>query len=195
MTKRIFTIITLILGIITGSMANLTTKIVPQSVVYDTNENVKVLLNTNDVSTLSVSGKSVLPLHYDEATHLFYSSPTLSMSDLKVDTGNNNYIGLSANAHLDTNVDNTVPMIEFVVDGDDEINQALKCLLLVDNTYYLLDTENNSIVLDNVPLTKNNDVMLVFKVFYELEETTIDMMNNATGSNIEIQIYAYTKGE
>lgn len=196
MTRKLFQIVIVLLGLITTSLATLTGTIVPTRVEYVTNQDVKIdLLNVsgNAVSTLSMPSKSVLPLHYD---NVFYFSPTLSMDDLSTDNSNkqlsDNKIVVTQNMKLDKETDNAYLEVEFVVKGNDAINDSLRCLIVRGTEKHLLNP--NERILTDIKLT-TSPIPVEFTVFYELdcESTTIDNINNAEGADITLNLYVNVK--
>lgn len=196
MTRKLFQIVIVLLGLISTSLATLTGSIVPTRVEYVTNQDVKIdLLNTsgNAVSTLSMPNKSVLPLHYDNK---FYFSPTLSMDDLSTDNTNkeltDNKINAVQNIRLDKETDNAYLEVEFVVKGNDAINESLRCLIVRGTEKHLL--KPNEKISTDIKLS-TSPIPIEYTVFYELdcESTTIENINNAEGADIEIKLYVNVK--
>lgn len=196
MTRKLFQIVIVLLGLISTSLATLTGTIVPTRVEYVTNQDVKIdLLNVsgNAVSTLSMPNKSVLPLHYD---NVFYFSPTLSMDDLSTDNSNkqlsDNKIVVTQNMKLDKETDNAYLEVEFVVKGNDAINESLRCLIVRGTEKHLL--KPNERILTDIKLT-TSPIPVEFDVFYELdsESTTIENINNAEGADITLNLYVNVK--
>ena len=196
LTRKLFKIVITLTGLIIGSLASINTQMIPTRIQVVSNEEVKLVLkdNGNNVSGVNVSGMSLLPIHVDNTG--YYFSPTLTMDDLsKTDVRvSENYIFKSVDARLDTQTDNAYLQAELLINGEDTVNKAIRCQLRIGNYYYYL-SQDEPICLTDVLLSNTKDTTIKASFYYELEDETctIENLNNANGSDVELKLYVYVK--
>jgi len=196
LTRKLFKIVITLTGLIIGSLASINTQMIPTRIQVVSNENVHLVLkdNGNNVSSVNVSGMSLLPIHVDNTG--YYFSPTLSMDDLsKTDVRvSENYIFKSVDARLDTQTDNAYLQAELLINGEDKVNKAIRCQLRIGTNYYYL-SQDEPICLTDVLLSDTKDTTIKASFYYELEDETctIENLNNANGSDVELKLYVYVK--
>lgn len=189
MTRTLFQIVIVLVGLILGSLASISTNMIPTQVEVVSNQDVHVRFYnmTSYISTVTMNSSSILPVHYTGTA--FYFSPTLSMDDLTKDNATDNTITTVRQISIDKATENAYLQCELVINGDDAINDAIRAAVIIGSHRYLL-TPDDPVVLTDVKLTTaNTSVQFVF--FYELEDesVTIDNINNATGSNVKVNLY------
>lgn len=194
MTRTLFEIVIILLGLIVGSLATIDIGVIPTQISYITNQDAHVVIKGAGGSYFSTSFKntmSLLPVH--EENGRFYFSSTLSTDDLEEITDFSNYQYYSSELKLDKATDNAYLQVDVDFEGTDEANKALKVLFRCDNKDYYLDTETPSVITD-VLLTTKPKAFNVY-VWYELtdEDCTVDNLNAATGTNVKVEMYAYVK--
>lgn len=194
MTRKLFEIVIVLLGCILGSLATLTTSIVPTQISVINNNEVQVRFwNNGDPSTtVDITGKSMLPLH--EADGKFYFSPTLSMEDLNTDADKiaENLLTVKKDVNTDKTIQNVCLQVDLELSGNDEANKCVRAYVKNGSNIYYLSYDEPSVVCYNISLTKSARE-IEFGLWYELdnEYCTIDNLNSATGSDVQFKLYAY----
>ena len=178
--RTIFTII--IAGMLLGTQAIMSTSVKPVQVVSGGGTaDIKVSKtgNSTEYSTMELSGKCLTPVHHDISTNKWYYSSQLDGGyDFTTESKQDVYIRL-----------------ELELDGNDELNKALR--VKVSGPYlgtYVLSADNNVIDTDSY-INSNMVQSCNVYIWYELEDEncTIDNINNANGTNIQIKVGAYQK--
>lgn len=191
MTRKLFEIVIVLTGLILGSLATLHTSVVPTQVSYTTNQNVKVLFENSPapLSELTKAGKSMLPLHEENGQFKF--SPTLTVGDYNDDIPDENLFFNTQKVKISDNIDNCYLQAELELTGEDEMNKALRAMLMIGNDRYYLSLDNPS-VLTNLLLSKTAQT-IKFYIWYELDDPncTIENINAAQGSDVDINLYGY----
>lgn len=189
MTRKVFEIILIIVGLILGSLASIHGEVIPNRVNVVTNQDVQIRIKDGSqlVSDVEVGNLDILPIHYEDG--IFYHSDTLSMDDLVQGDGDN-YFQKSYGISLTKYIDNAYLQVEFTVDGDDAINEALRLRVKYLTNEWVL-SPGESILMDKEALS-TTAITVILTMWYELsdESCTIDNMNAATGSNYSINLYA-----
>ena len=192
-TRKTITITLTVLGLILGSMATIKTSAIPTRINVQSNEDVKILINNggSQVSSVNFKSASMLPLH--ENNGILYFSPSLSLDDLVNDNRvSENYIYGSYEFVLNKATDNCYLQVEMVLDGEDEVNSALRCMVEFKNQHYILSPESPTALITTAKLSKT-PIAPIFYIWYELadESCTIENLNAAEGVNITLNLYAY----
>lgn len=196
LTRKLFEIVIVLVGCILGSLATLSTSIVPTqvSVKNNTEAQVRFWNDGSPLTSLNVTGKSILPIHESNGTFQF--SPTLSMDDLNTDSDSisENILVVTKEVNLDKNIDNVCLQVDLSLSGDDEMNKCIRVYVKNGNNRYYLSYDQPSVVCYNINLSKSARE-IEFGVWYELdnENCTIDNINAATGTDIDFKLYAYVK--
>lgn len=196
MTKKLFEIVLVLLGLITGSLATIRTSIVPTQVSVVSNQDVKIQIDNGGqpLTSVKMTGGSFLPIHEEKGK--FYFSPTLDMNDLVSDSRvNENYAMMNRAIYIDNDIDNCYLQAELVIEGDDELNNAIRVMINDQYKKYYLSKENPVVLCDGKMLTSKNRSSTSFYLWYELsdESITIDNINNGQGAEVTINLYAYVK--
>lgn len=190
MSRKVFEIVLVIVGIILGSLASLHGNIIPTSVKVITNQDVQVKVKQNGakVSDIEIGDLDILPIHYEDGK--YYYSATLSMDDL-VQGHNGNYFQNVYDVSLTKQTDNAYLQVEFNVEGEDAINDALRLRVKYLTNEWVL-SKGESIIVDSNKMT-TSDMSIVLTLWYELSDPscTIENINAATGSSYSIDLYAY----
>lgn len=190
MSRKVFEIVLVIVGIILGSLASLHGNIIPTSVKVITNQDVQVKIKQNGakVSDIEIGDLDILPIHYEDGK--YYYSATLSMDDL-VQGHNGNYYQNVYDVSLTKQTDNAYLQVEFNVEGEDAINDALRLRVKYLTNEWVL-SKGESIIVDSNKMT-TSDMSIVLTLWYELSDPscTIENINAATGSSYSIDLYAY----
>lgn len=196
MTRKLFEIVIVLVGCILGSLATLNTSVIPTQVSLINNQDVQVRFwnSGNPLTTVNMNGKSMLPVHEENGT--FYFSPTLSMDNLNTDKTSidENTIYTTREVNLDKNVSGMCLQVDLELSGDDEMNKCLRAYVKNGSNIYYLSADEPSVVCYNIGLTKSaRDI--TFAIWYELddENCTIENINNASGTDISLKLYAYAK--
>lgn len=193
--RKTFTITTTILGLILASMITFTGSVVPtRIVIQDNSTTLQIVKSAQKYSTISIGSKSMLPLHYDG--NKFYYSPTISMDNLEYDStiiNENRILFNDYNIGLSKYIDNAHLQATLELSGEDEMNKALRCMIVYDNEKKIVSLENNDIIFDGT--LDSTDKTIQIYVWYELEDesVTIENINNAEGTDITLKLYAYVK--
>ena len=190
--KKTFEIILIIVGLILGSMARISTHLTPAHIDVKTNQDVKVIIKDNDkqVNEIEFEGISMIPIHMTGGGFLF--SPTLSMDDLISDARvNENRITKYYNISTDKDVDNCYLYAELELSGEDELNNAVRVTIQQGKNIYTVK-QGEPILMDAFKLS-TKDRYLCFDFYYELEDPscTIENINNATGTDVTLKLYGY----
>lgn len=189
MTRKVFEIILIIVGLILGSLASIHGEVIPNRVNVVTNQDTQIRIKDGSqlVSDVEVGNLDILPIHYEDG--IFYHSDTLSMDDL-VQGDNGNYFQKNYGISLTRYIDNAYLQVEFTVDGEDAINEALRLRVKYLTNEWVL-SPGESILMDKETLS-TTAITVILTMWYELsdESCTIDNMNAATGSNYSINLYA-----
>lgn len=189
MTRKVFEIILVIVGLILGSLASIHGEVIPNRVNVVTNQDTQIRIKDGGqlVSDVEVGNLDILPIHYENG--IFYWSDTLSMDDLVQGDGGN-YLQKIYDISLTKYIDNAYLQVEFTVDGEDAINEALRLRVKYLTNEWVL-SPGESILMDKEALS-TTAITVILTMWYELsdESCTIDNMNAATGSNYSINLYA-----
>lgn len=199
MLKRTITITIIVLGLILGSVARLDTTMVGTKVNYFSTEDVKVYINDGDnkkLGTLTLADGDLIPCHFDGNN--FYKSATLTMDDLKSITDQYAYYYITKTVEVYTSktIDNTYLQAELVVEGEDELNGAIRAIVKTDNNKkYVMSQESPTALVTDIKLT-STPKSYIFYFYYELEDenVTIENLNASTGANVSLNLYAYIEG-
>lgn len=190
MTRKVFEIILIIVGLILGSLASIHGEVIPNRVNVVTNQDTQIRIKDGSqlVSDVEVGNLDILPIHYEDG--IFYHSDTLSMDDLVQGDGGN-FFQKSYGISLTKYIDNAYLQVEFTVDGEDAINDALRLRVKYLTNEWVL-SPGESILMDKEALS-TTAITVILTMWYELsdESCTIDNMNAANGSNYSINLYAY----
>lgn len=196
--RTIFTII--IAGMLLGAQAIMSTSVKPVQVVSGSGTaDIKVSKsgNSTEYSTMELSGKCLTPVHHDVPTNKWYYSSQLDMSVLEEYTLSqmNDYIMYGGYDFTTESKKDVYIRLELELDGNDELNKALR--VKVSGPYlgtYVLSADNNVIDTDSY-INSNMVQSCNVYIWYELEDEncTIDNINNANGTNIQIKVGAYQK--
>lgn len=187
--RKVFEIVLIIVGLILGSLANIHGNVIPTRVNVVTNQDVQIKIKQggSKVSDIELGDLDILPIHYEDGK--FYHSDTLSMNDL-IQGDNGNFFQNTYDVSLTKQIDNAYLQVDFNVDGEDAINDALRL-----RVKYLTDEwvlrNGESIVVDKNALT-TGDMSVVLTMWYELSDPscTIENINAASGSEYRIELYA-----
>lgn len=195
MNRGTYTIILLITGLLLGSLATITTSVVPTRIQVVSNEDAQVKVNNSATPTTSnavIPGKSMLPIHQENGR--FYFSDTLSMDNLVETSDETNRIKGGFNITLTKDVENAKLKVVMEASGDDEVNNALRAKLDIGQETTVLSLDHNEYVF-NVRLSTTQVQQMFYNIFYELEDEscTIENLNNAEGSDITLKLYAYVE--
>lgn len=196
--RTIFTII--IAGMLLGAQAIMSTSVKPVQVVSGGGTaDIKVSKsgNSTEYSTVELSGKCLTPVHHDVSTNKWYYSSQLDMSVLEEYTLSqmNDYIMYGGYDFTTESKKDVYIRLELELDGNDELNKTLR--VKVSGPYlgtYVLSADNNVIDTDSY-INSNMVQSCNVYIWYELEDEncTIDNINNANGTNIQIKVGAYQK--
>lgn len=196
--RTIFTII--IAGMLLGAQAIMSTSVKPVQVVSGSGDvDIKVAKSgySTQYSELELSGKCLTPVHYDVSTNKWYYSNILSMESTTEYTLNQmkDYIMWGDYEFSTESKNDAYVRLELVLDGNDELNKALR--VKISGPYlgtYVLSSENNVIDTESYINSDRKQPVTIY-IWYELEDEscTIDNINAANGTNIQIKVGAYQK--
>lgn len=193
MTRNLFEIVLILVGLIAGSLASIDIGVIPTEIAYITNQDAHVLVKNGGayISTAYKNAQSMLPVH--EENRKFYFSPTLELDNLEEITDYSNYQMYGSELKLDKETENAYLQVDIEYETEDEANKALKVLFRCDGKDYYLDDETMSVLTD-VPLTTKAKVFNVY-VWYELTDPdcSVDVLNASQGTNVKVKLYAYVK--
>lgn len=188
--RKVFEIVLIIVGLILGSLANIHGNVIPTRVNVVTNQDVQIKIKQggSKVSEIELGDLDILPIHYEDGK--FYHSDTLSMDDL-TQGDNGNFFQNTYDVSLTKQIDNAYLQVEFNVEGEDAINDALRLRVKYLTNEWVL-SKGESIIVDSNKMT-TSDMSIVLTLWYELSDPscTIENINAATGSSYSIDLYAY----
>lgn len=189
MTRTLFQIVLVLVGLIIGSLASISTNMIPSRVEVISNQDVHVKFYNmgSFLSSVTMNSGSILPVHYTGTA--FYFSPTLSMDDLTKDGATDNTITSVRQVMIDKATENAYLQCQLEITGDDAVNDAIRVAVISGTHRYLLSPDEPTVLTDVKLGTSAISVQFVF--FYELddESITIDNINNAEGSNVKVNLY------
>ena len=190
MNRGTYTITLILTGLLLGSLATIRTSIVPTRIQVVSNETEVRLSNssTQATSSVEIEGKSLLPLHYDNGR--FYFSETLSMDNLVQTDDETNRLKGGFNVSLTEQISNAKIKAELVLDGEDEVNSAIRVKLDYGQETVVLSQENSEHIFSAY---HTQTKQMFYNIWYELEDEncTIENLNDAEGTDITIKLYVY----
>lgn len=193
MNRGTYTVVLLITGLLLGSLATISTSVVPTRIEVVSNEDTRVVVSnssTQATSSVTVPGKSMLPLHQENGR--FYFSENLSMDSLVQTDDETNRIKGAYNVTLSKDTNNAKLKTVLEISGEDEVNNAIRVKVDVGQETAILSLANSEHTF-NAVLSKTQAKQLFYNIYYELEDEscTIENLNNAEGSDITLKLYAY----
>ena len=196
--RTIFTII--IAGMLLGTQAVMSTSVKPVQVVSGSGDaDIKVSKSgsSTEYAQMELSGKCLTPVHHEVSTNKWYYSSQLSMDHLEEYTVSqmNDYILWGAYDFTTDSKKDVYIRLELELDGADELNKALR--VKISGPYlgtYVLSADNSVIDTDSYI---NESVVQSCNIYiwYELEDEncTVENINSADGTNIQIKVGAYER--
>lgn len=188
MKRKIFEIVLVIVGLILGSMANISSHFTAMQISVVTNQDAKVVIKENGqfVNDVTIEGKEMLPVHLNNDNMLCYS-PTLSTDNITSLDNGDNYIFKQYDIKLDKDIEKAHLQVDIEL-NEDSLKGAVKVMVRYKDEIHLLDAENNSVVFDGLLTTQTGQLGVTF--YYEMTECTIDEINASTGTDVNVKLYA-----
>lgn len=189
--RRTFEIILIVLGIILGSIAQLSGTIIPSRISVITNQDTKIQIKKGGsyVSNIELGAMEYLPVHFENG--VFYFSNTMEMDNLSEDGALNERFQTTYDISLTRATDNAHLEVELEIDGEDAVNDSIRARVKYKTEEIILSKLNPSGTFDTMLLTTEPQTIIV-SIWYELEDEscTIENINAAEGSNISLNLYA-----
>ena len=188
MKRKIFEIVLVIVGLILGSMANISSHFTAMQISVVTNQDAKVVIKENGefVNDVTIEGKEMLPVHLNDDNMLCYS-PTLSTDNITSLDNGDNYIFKQYDIKLDKDIEKAHLQVDIEL-NEDSLKGAVKVMVRFDKEVHILDANNSSVLFDTLLTTSTKQLGVTF--YYEMTECTIDEINASTGTDVNVKLYA-----